>query len=209
MLLVCLESSSCKLTMNLLDRGIDWSNIIYPEFKLLDDRIRSFSEKYWPSFINLNANVLANAGFFYTGYGDIVVCAYCGLNLYKWNTKDIPLIEHAKYNKNCVYISLFQSDIIKLTKNSNLIGKVKSSFIDFKDLLFVILYKINTFFYNVIRNRNNNFIDYRCKICFDNVATILVLPCSHISTCISCATCILYCPICRCNIKTLVKVYFS
>ncbi len=59
------------------------------------------------------------------------------------------------------------------------------------------------------RNRNNNFIDYRCKICFDNVATILVLPCSHISTCISCATCIRYCPICRCNIKTLVKVYFS
>ena len=59
MLLVCLESSCCKLTMNLLDTAIDWSNIIYPEFKPLDDRIRSFSEKYWPSFINLNANVLA------------------------------------------------------------------------------------------------------------------------------------------------------
>ena len=103
--------------MNLLDGGIDWSNIIHPEFKPLDDRIKSFSEKYWPSFNNLNANVLAKAGFFYTGYGDIVVCEYCGLNLYKWNTKDIPLIEHAKYNKNCVYISLFQSDIIRLTKN--------------------------------------------------------------------------------------------
>ena len=63
MLLVCLESSCCKLTMNLLDRGIDWSNIIYPKFKLLDDRIRSFSENYWLSFINLNANVLAKAGF--------------------------------------------------------------------------------------------------------------------------------------------------
>ena len=63
MLLVCLESSCCKLTMNLLDGGIDWSNIIHPEFKLLDDRIKSFSEKYWPSFNNLNANVLAKAGF--------------------------------------------------------------------------------------------------------------------------------------------------
>ena len=70
-----------------------------------------------PSFNNLNANVLATAGFFYTGYGDNVVCAYCALNLYKWNTEDIPLIEHAKYNKNCAYISLFQSDMIKLTKN--------------------------------------------------------------------------------------------
>ena len=145
--------------------------------------------------------------------GDIFVCAYCGLNLYKWNTKDIPLIEHAKYNKNCVYISLFQSDIIKLTKKSNLMGKVKSLFINLKDLLFMVLYKINllqnNFSYYVNRNNNINYIDYRCKICFDNVATILVLPCSHISTCISCATCILYCPICRCNIKTLVKVYFS
>ena len=49
--------------MNLLDGGIDWSNIIHPEFKLLDDRIKSFSEKYWPSFNNLNANVSAKAVF--------------------------------------------------------------------------------------------------------------------------------------------------
>ena len=92
---------------------------------------------------------------FYTGYGDILVCAYFGLNLYKWNTEDIPLIEHAKYNKNCAYISLSQSDIIRLTKKSNLIEKVKSLFNNLKDLLFIVLYKINllqnTFFYYVNR----------------------------------------------------------
>ena len=57
--------------------------------------------------------------------------------------KRYTFIEHAKYNKSCVYISLFQSDIIKLTKKSNLIGKVKSLFINVKDLLFIVLYKIN------------------------------------------------------------------
>ena len=49
--------------MNLLDGGIDWSNIIHPEFKFLDDRIKSYSEKYWPSFDSPNPNVLAKAGF--------------------------------------------------------------------------------------------------------------------------------------------------
>ena len=49
--------------MNLLNGGIDWSSMIQPEFKPLDDRIKSFSEKYWPSFNNLNADVLAKAVF--------------------------------------------------------------------------------------------------------------------------------------------------
>ena len=35
-------------------------------------------------------------GFFYSGFGDIVVCAFCGLSLNKRLPNDDPITEHRK-----------------------------------------------------------------------------------------------------------------
>ena len=48
-----------------------------------------------------------------------------------------------------------------------------------------------------------------CKICLNEGANTLLLPCHHISTCQFCTICITFCPICRCEIKSVIKVYFS
>ena len=54
-----------------------------------------------------NKIILAKAGF-YSGMGDIVICYFCGIRVYKWLTSDIPLSEHMKIKSSCTYIRLFQ-----------------------------------------------------------------------------------------------------
>ena len=88
-----------------IENEIPWSEISYPQFQILQKRIDSYFERFWPVSLNQSALAMAETGFHYSGYGDIVICSYCGLNLYKWQLDDIPLVEHAKFNANCAYVS--------------------------------------------------------------------------------------------------------
>lgn len=49
---------------------------------------------------------LAQAGFFYTGRSDEVVCIciYCDVILNDWRAGDIPIMEHCKFSRNCVFL---------------------------------------------------------------------------------------------------------
>lgn len=197
-----------------LENEILWSEIAYPKFQLLEERIESFTN-LWPISLNQNGTMLSKAGFFYTGRSDIVTCYFCGLNLYRWLSNDIPINEHTKFNKNCGYISLFQKNTYSLTRFecstndhiSYLITKVKSMFESFLQFLRKFFYLVSNKFSQDFLNNVNAV--YRCKICLNEDSNILLLPCSHICTCISCTTCVNLCPICRCKIKSVIKVYFS
>ena len=83
----------------------------YPthNFKYSKNALIVILKRFWPVSLNQSALAMAEAGFHYSGYGDIVICSYCGLNLYKWQLDDIPLVEHAKFNENCAYVSLLES----------------------------------------------------------------------------------------------------
>ena len=59
---------------------------------------------------------------------------------------------------------------------------------------------------NSLQNLRNNKKDLIDK---SVAANILLLPCHHISTCISCTLCTKFCPICRCKIETVIKVHFA
>ncbi|XP_077295172.1 putative inhibitor of apoptosis [Arctopsyche grandis] len=48
-----------------------------------------------------------------------------------------------------------------------------------------------------------------CKICLDSEVSVVFLPCGHLVSCIACATGLLQCPICRGNIKGIVRTYLS
>ncbi|KAK6171490.1 hypothetical protein SNE40_019668 [Patella caerulea] len=48
-----------------------------------------------------------------------------------------------------------------------------------------------------------------CKICMDEEANIVLLPCGHLVSCASCAPALRKCPICRANIKGTVRTYLS
>jgi E3 ubiquitin-protein ligase XIAP len=48
-----------------------------------------------------------------------------------------------------------------------------------------------------------------CKICMDNEATILFLPCAHILCCQECADLVNKCPICRKTIESRIRSFFA
>ncbi|WAR08504.1 BIRC2-like protein, partial [Mya arenaria] len=50
---------------------------------------------------------------------------------------------------------------------------------------------------------------FNCKICLDNRADVIFLPCGHIVSCPQCAPALDLCPVCRKSIMGLVKAQFA
>ena len=66
-----------------------------------DDRAVSFGD-VWTHPIS--PREMADAGFFYYGSEDRMVCFYCGGGLKNWETDDNPWHEHAKWFPLCEYL---------------------------------------------------------------------------------------------------------
>ena len=151
---------------------------------------------------------MAKAGFSYRCFGDIVTCSFCGVSLHKWLQNDDPIAEHRKFNANCKFICLLQdSNHPRYNQTKLFINK----FIMFIQPIFSNLKStIISYFYAHSGSRlySNNYSNI-CKIFLNEDSNILLLPCHHISTCISCTLCTKFCPICRCKIESVIKVYFA
>lgn len=74
----------------------------HPEFADEPKRVESFAGKPRPE--GQNINVIANAGYFYTGPGDKVRCFYCNGSLNHWSPMDEPWVEHAKFFPRCGFL---------------------------------------------------------------------------------------------------------
>uniref|UniRef100_A0A668A6C0 RING-type E3 ubiquitin transferase n=1 Tax=Myripristis murdjan TaxID=586833 RepID=A0A668A6C0_9TELE len=75
---------------------------IYPEMEEEDSRLTTFHN--WPTGASVQPDVLARAGFFYTGHGDNVKCFYCDGGLRNWEPGDDPWQEHAKWFPRCEFL---------------------------------------------------------------------------------------------------------
>ena len=197
------------------EHEISWANALYPQYQVYEHRVNTFVDRFWPMSLHQNAVTMASAGFFYSGNGDIVICAFCGLYLYRWLPNDDPFTEHKKFNDNCKFVSLFQDfDNQPTIQYHGLFMKIKSvcynaihfltsTFSNLKNVIFFYFYK----------KFSNKFAGTRfhslCKICLNEGSNTLLLPCHHVSTCHFCTICIKFCPICRCEIKSIIKVYFA
>lgn len=71
-------------------------------FHRFTDRLSTFT--YWPSQIAQRPVEMSSAGFYYTGVGDRVRCAFCGGELGKWESTDIPFHEHLRWFPDCPFI---------------------------------------------------------------------------------------------------------
>ncbi|KAM7404864.1 hypothetical protein PAMP_012175 [Pampus punctatissimus] len=81
-----------RMTMD--DQGTA-GQAVYPEMEAEDSRLTTFHN--WPTEASVQPDVLARAGFFYTGHGDNVKCYYCDGGLRNWEPGDDPWQEHAKW----------------------------------------------------------------------------------------------------------------
>lgn len=69
--------------------------------KQLADRLESF--KLWT--YDIDYKQLAEMGFYYTGYGDKIRCAFCQLELYNFNSPACdPIIDHKRWSPRCPYV---------------------------------------------------------------------------------------------------------
>ncbi|XP_015247928.1 PREDICTED: baculoviral IAP repeat-containing protein 7 [Cyprinodon variegatus] len=88
-----------RLTMD--DQGTT-GQAVYPELEAEDSRLTTFHN--WPSEALVQPDVLAHAGFFYTGHGDNVKCFFCDGGLRNWEPGDDPWQEHAKWFPRCEFL---------------------------------------------------------------------------------------------------------
>uniref|UniRef100_H3CEA9 RING-type E3 ubiquitin transferase n=1 Tax=Tetraodon nigroviridis TaxID=99883 RepID=H3CEA9_TETNG len=72
------------------------------EMEAEDSRLTTFHN--WPTEASVQPDVLARAGFFYTGHGDNVKCYYCDGGLRNWEPGDDPWQEHAKWFPRCEFL---------------------------------------------------------------------------------------------------------
>ena len=107
---------------------IPWSEPRYPEFKLYSERLKSFISLKWSTNLHQKPKKLANAGFFYTGINDRVICYFCGGGLHKWDIDDDPFREHEKHFSRCSYLRLFKNNDVTTTRFSKASNIINSDF---------------------------------------------------------------------------------
>ncbi|XP_067652461.1 baculoviral IAP repeat-containing protein 7-B-like [Haliotis asinina] len=67
-------------------------------------RMASFQD--WPEQLVQKGSQLARRGFFYSGVADKVVCAWCGLRLWKWSAEDDIDFEHNRFSPSCAFLKI-------------------------------------------------------------------------------------------------------
>ncbi|BFZ01445.1 hypothetical protein BsWGS_04483 [Bradybaena similaris] len=78
--------------------------IRHPEYEDEDLRVGTYST--WPKCLarTFPSRVMAECGFYYTGFSDKVKCYACGIGLTDWSTDADPATQHAKASPHCVFL---------------------------------------------------------------------------------------------------------
>jgi hypothetical protein len=168
----------------------------HPNYVTRASRFKSFD--LWPLAITQKPEELVEAGFFYTGKGDRVICYFCGGGLKDWHHVDSPWHEHARWFSGCPYLILMKGqefiDGVHLKT-----PKPKKEKAEPKPLAKP----------QAKPQEDGQSKEPKCKICFDHELRLVFLPCGHFCTCLVCGTQVMTCPICQSDIKSIIKAYLS
>ncbi|XP_046557212.1 baculoviral IAP repeat-containing protein 2-like [Haliotis rubra] len=96
-------SSYCKVGSASCDRDDTATEMATAEM-MRHETMRLMTYTKWPSSSSQDPARLAEAGFFYTGSGDRVKCAFCLGVLKMWKLDDIPLTEHQSHFPYCRFL---------------------------------------------------------------------------------------------------------
>lgn len=169
----------------------------FPEYSTELSRLSSFY--HWPVSMKQTPKQLTDAGFFYTGRGDRVICFSCGGGLNSWEPDDDPWEQHALHYRKCHYVYLMKGenyhDKVK-TKISSLTSTKATEIVN-------ATAKTNT----ALTNTSSLHELMKCKICYQNDYNTVFLPCGHTLSCIQCALTVKKCPLCRKPIYKKIKIY--
>lgn len=90
-----------------------YNNIVYSLTyeTIYSKNIRLNSFVNWPETLKQKPIDLANAGFIYLGFSDVVRCYTCGLILHKWVFEDNPMEQHALWNNKCNFLKRNKTEV--------------------------------------------------------------------------------------------------
>ena len=185
----------------------------WPKFCTLEARLSSFDD--WPISIKQRPEEITEAGFFYSGKGDKIVCFYCGGGLRDLLPVDNLWIEHARWFPECQFLiyekgqdfvnSVCQKYRAIITAED--VNNIESPSSYHKEIAVANRKVECTPLHEEINGEKNN--SNLCKICFQEYMNVLFLPCGHIVACVKCAFSMQSCAICRKSVSTTVTVFLS
>lgn len=160
-------------------------------YHTFDERFDSFED--WPISMKQPKKAMAQAGFYYTGKGDKVICFSCGLGIHKWKDEDDAWIEHAKWNPKC--------DFVRQEKGDEFVREVVNNAAKIAEDEKKRLSEIQE--YSATEER------LLCTVCKCQERNIVSIPCKHLATCKTCNNELKTCPICRTEEINTIEVNIS
>ncbi|XP_052898332.1 death-associated inhibitor of apoptosis 1-like [Anopheles moucheti] len=181
--------------INVQDDSVPIYNPKHPEYKIEAQRLLSFKE--WPKSMKQTPAQMVDAGFFYTGKGDIVKCFCCDGTLKDWLSDDDPWVEHATYYSGCFYVQLIKSaefirqcQTTKPTASSEVKGE--------KDIPKAA---------DPVAAVAEVDDDRCCKLCYVRPYDTIFMPCRHVVACGKCASATVRCPLCNEPYFNILRIY--
>lgn len=245
-----MQSPECKMTSNIeVDRALSNLSISveigdkpinisipdnepnYPDFKTVNSRLQSFKD--WPKSMGQSPEDLTDAGFFYIGKGDKVLCHSCGGGIHNWESDDDPWTQHIIWYRYCQYVQekknineiekalrkRFGSSVAdggQFEPQSEIeIDQSNLPNIDIAEGLPIRttddLARRGEIMVEKAREKlfRGNTYKNACKICISNEINTVFFPCAHIVTCHECSELSKNCVICKRKIKQTKKVFFE
>lgn len=167
-------------------------NPVHRHYATESMRLESF--KNWPIGLTQKPLDMVEAGFFYTGQGDRVICYYCNGKLKDWPPGDKPWEEHARWFKSCLHVLIMKGEEYVENIDSLMYKRLEHS----DDCYKTNESKISTTISSTI-----------CKICWEEDVNTCFSPCGHAVACAKCALSIYKnCPICRKVYTNIIRLYF-
>lgn len=164
-------------------------------------RLNSFTD--WPKSLMQKPEQLSDAGFFYTGRGDLVECFCCGGGLRDWEPGDDPHEQHLLwYGDRCEYLKLIMSDrpVERTTTKEPLKRNDQPS-------EGATVSEMGACADGPESDENDRSSDKMCKICLAREYTTAYSPCGHVVACVGCALSVSKCPLCRQSIASVMRIY--
>lgn len=133
--------------------------IIFTRFAI--EAIRRRSYKNWSKQIEQTPQELSEAGFYYTGRDDSVVCFCCKMGFQQWEEYDVPWEQHVLHSEHCNFLTLM--------KGSKYIEEVKAKFQAAEPATVPLqepsYYLLNFLMKSVAKNLKKSFVIQKCVKC--------------------------------------------
>ncbi|XP_069607239.1 baculoviral IAP repeat-containing protein 7 isoform X1 [Ranitomeya imitator] len=205
--------------------------VAYPE--LVEERARLATYSNWPPYAEVTPDVLARAGFFYTGHGDNVKCFHCDGELRNWERRDDPWREHAKWFPRCEFLiqsmglayvrgvqdTLFiPESTVSSPESQRSEDRSSGSRSDFvrvpeapaqRETAEPQPPKESDHSLSTEEQLRRLKEERMCKVCLDKDVSMVFVPCGHLVVCMDCAPNLRHCPICRASIRGSVRAFMS